>query len=75
MVKATRRRDNEFTTSPDPPPVVMICPKCDVPLTYVRTLIAGVVPRERWDYYRCPTCGPFEYRVRTRRLRPTTASF
>ena len=32
----------------------------------------GVKPIERWDYFDCAACGPFIYRDRTRKLRPTT---
>jgi hypothetical protein len=40
-------------------------------LVYHHTVLGGVTPPERWDYLDCRTCGPFEYRHRTRRLRRT----
>jgi hypothetical protein len=36
---------------------------------YRQTVIGGVKPRERWDYYDCRTCGPFQYRHRTKLLK------
>jgi two-component system chemotaxis response regulator CheY len=53
-----------------PPPAV--CPLCDRLLTYRHSHLGGVSERhrEQWDWYVCPTsCGTFEYRHRTRRLR------
>jgi two-component system chemotaxis response regulator CheY len=53
-----------------PPPAV--CPLCDRLLTYRHSHLGGVSQRhrEQWDWYVCPTsCGSFEYRHRTRRLR------
>jgi len=49
------------------------CPSCDRPLTYLHTVIGGVKPPERWDYFECGRCGFFEYRFRTRRVRPTSS--
>ena len=68
LVKAHHRFE---TTSPDQPPLSLVCPICASPLLYERTFIGGVSRRhpERWDYFRCPTCGPFQYRFRTRKLR------
>jgi hypothetical protein len=51
----------------DPPS--LICPACDIPLRYQETVIGGVNPQERWDYFECRVCGKFVYRERTRRLR------
>jgi transcription elongation factor Elf1 len=59
------------TTAPDPPAPTLDCPVCTATLTYKKTILGGVQPRERWDYLECRTCGPFEYRHRTRHLRPT----
>ncbi len=59
-----------FTELPNPPAPQLLCPTCDRPLVYRQTIVAGVKPVERWDYYECRTCGPFQYRHRTRRLRP-----
>jgi hypothetical protein len=47
-----------------------MCPKCDVQLRYKQTVISGVKPIERWDYFECFACGPYVYRERTRTLRP-----
>jgi hypothetical protein len=55
-----------FYASPDSPPPLVICPQCDHPLVYRETVIGGITPIERWDYFDCPTCGFFEYRARTR---------
>jgi CheY-like chemotaxis protein len=61
------------TLTPPAKPPIMYCPTCDRPLTYVRSHVsgAGTRHREQWDEYRCPeACGAFEYRHRTRKLRP-----
>ena len=58
-----------FTTTPDPAPPLLHCPHCDRALIYRQTVLAGLTPLERWDYFDCPRCGPFEYRHRTRKLR------
>jgi hypothetical protein len=36
---------------------------------YRQTVLNGIKPLERWDYFDCRRCGPFEYRHRTRKLR------
>jgi hypothetical protein len=59
-----------ITYAPDPPPPRLECPQCSGPLAYQHSVIGGVQPRERWDLFECSTCGPFEYRHRTHRLRP-----
>jgi two-component system chemotaxis response regulator CheY len=62
----------ETTTPPRPPPELW-CPSCALRLKYERSHIGGVSERhpEQWDYYSCATgCGTFQYRQRTRRLRP-----
>jgi predicted RNA-binding Zn-ribbon protein involved in translation (DUF1610 family) len=46
-----------------------MCPYFDRPLTYRQTVVSGVKPIERWDYFACTTCGQFVYRDRTRKLR------
>jgi len=58
------------TTLPKVPPALM-CPSCDVSLIYAHSHVGGVGDRQReqWDYYLCPTCGTFQYRQRTRKLR------
>jgi predicted RNA-binding Zn-ribbon protein involved in translation (DUF1610 family) len=70
-VKRTRRTAF-FTCAPSIPPPKLLCPNCDVSLVYRQTVISGVKPIERWDYFDCAACGPFIYRDRTRKLRPTT---
>jgi two-component system chemotaxis response regulator CheY len=64
--------DRLHTTAPPHPPPDLPCPRCNRPLKYARSYIGGVNPRhaEQWDTYTCPaSCGTFEYRQRTRRLR------
>lgn len=61
------------TTNPDPPALPAKCPGCDETLIYRETVIGGVKPIERYDYYECRTCGRFQYRQRTRALRAVTA--
>jgi hypothetical protein len=58
-----------FTTTPDVPAPALFCPLCDELLDYRQTVVSGVQPIERWDYYECPTCGTFDYRHRTRKIR------
>jgi hypothetical protein len=51
----------------------LVCPSCDRRLEYRKSRVGGVSRRfaEQWDEYICPgTCGTFEYRHRTRMLRP-----
>jgi hypothetical protein len=69
---AKARPSHIFTKNPDIPAPELLCPRCDHPLEYRQTVIGGVTPRERWDYLECHSCGLYEYRERTRRLRPTT---
>jgi CheY-like chemotaxis protein len=59
------------TTTPPTSPLSLKCPSCDQPLTFARSHIGGVSDRhpERWDYFRCMSCGTFQYRQRTRTLR------
>jgi hypothetical protein len=70
-IKRTRRSPM-FTSTPEIAPPQLLCPNCDLPLVYRQTVISGVKPIERWDYFECRTCGPFVYRDRTRKLRATT---
>ena len=65
------RRSPTFTSTPDTPPPQLLCPTCDRLLVYRQTVISGVKPIERWDYFECQSCGEFVYRDRTRKLRPT----
>ncbi len=47
------------TSAPDRPPPPLVCPHCDQRLEYRQTVIGGVKPVERWDYFYCRNCGPF----------------
>jgi len=62
------------TTDPLRGPLQLGCPTCDRPLTYERSHIGGVNARsaEQWDEYSCTSCGTFEYRQRTHKLKRTT---
>jgi predicted RNA-binding Zn-ribbon protein involved in translation (DUF1610 family) len=62
-------RQTILTSMPDIPAPQLLCPSCDHPLVYRQTVVGGVKPRERWDYFNCRTCGHFVYRDRTRQLR------
>jgi hypothetical protein len=71
---APRKRSQRaamFTSTPETTPPQLLCPSCDRPLMYRQTVISGVKPIERWDYFECRSCGPYVYRDRTRKLRPT----
>jgi hypothetical protein len=70
--KRQGRRSATFTSTPEISAPSLTCPKCDSSLHYRQTVISGVKPIERWDYFDCMTCGPFVYRERTRALRPAT---
>jgi hypothetical protein len=63
------RKRASFTSVPDIPAPELVCPMCDRLLVYRQTVFGGVKPPERWDYFECRRCGPFEYRDRTRKLR------
>jgi hypothetical protein len=65
------RRSPMFTSTPDTPAPLLHCPGCDRALAYRQTVISGIKPIERWDYFECRTCGSFVYRERTRKLRRT----
>jgi hypothetical protein len=58
-----------FTSTPDVPAPALRCSICDRPLMYLQTVLGGVRPPERWDYYECRRCGFFDYRHRARKLR------
>jgi hypothetical protein len=63
----TLKQQAQFTTRPETPPPQLFCPGCDKPLVYRQTALNG--ESERWDFFECRTCGKFEYRHRTRKLR------
>jgi two-component system, cell cycle response regulator DivK len=71
-------RHNTVTPALTPP--ALRCPSCDRPLVYQDSHVGGVSEhhQEQWDYYECSgSCGTFQYRQRTRKLRsltPGTAS-
>jgi hypothetical protein len=59
---ASQRHRRGQTMSPPLAPPRLICPRCDRPWSY---------STEQWDYFDCGNhCGTFQYRQRTRRLRP-----
>jgi CheY-like chemotaxis protein len=61
-----------ITTTPPLSPPALVCPSCDRPLMYGQSYVGGVSERhpEQWDRYSCTeSCGTFEYRHRTRKLR------
>jgi hypothetical protein len=68
-----RLRHNVFTRNPTPPAPSLACPICQVRLSYVDTALSGVTVAERYDRFTRTMHGPFEYRHRTRRLRPVVA--
>jgi CheY-like chemotaxis protein len=59
------------TTAPPAVPPLLVCPVCDGPLEYEKSHVGGVSEqqREQWDHYLCASCGAFQYRHRTRKLR------
>ena len=68
LAKSHRRYQ---TTTPPTPPPALTCPSCDRTLQYEHSHVGGVSDRhaEQWDYFTCSTCGTFQYRQRTRKLR------
>jgi hypothetical protein len=54
---------------PETPAPALLCPTCGLWLVYSLSVIGGLEPRERWDYFTCNACGPYRYRHRTRKLR------
>jgi CheY-like chemotaxis protein len=70
---ASQRHRRGQTMSPPLAPPRLICPRCDRPLSYLYSQLGGISERstEQWDYFDCSNhCGTFQYRHRTRRLRP-----
>ena len=47
-----------------------MCPACDLPLVFKDSAITDTKVSERYDRYACTIHGQFEYRHRTRKLRP-----
>lgn len=60
-----------FKSTPERTAPQLFCPTCDQFLVYRHTMFTGVAPVERWDFFECRACGPFDYRHGTRQLRPT----
>jgi CheY-like chemotaxis protein len=65
-----RAHERFETTTPNEPTPALCCPICAAPLKYQKTFFGGVSRQlsERWDYFKCPRCGEFSYRHRTRKL-------
>lgn len=61
----------EHTTTPPTRPPALHCPSCQSLLVYEHSQTGGVNEQssEQWDYLRCQSCGPYQYRHRTRKLR------
>jgi len=73
---AGRAHHRRVTSEPPLRPPSMLCPVCDKAATYVQSQIGGVSERhaEQWDYFVCAECGgTFEYRQRTRSVRPAAS--
>jgi two-component system chemotaxis response regulator CheY len=71
LLTRSRNLHSESATHRAHPPE-LLCPSCDRALTYEHSHIGGVSNRhpEQWDYYVCSaSCGTFQYRQRTRKLR------
>jgi hypothetical protein len=65
-------RSTTVTQNPEVPAPALCCRLCDRSLIYLQTVIGGVKPPERWDYFECVCpAGSFEYRHRARKLRRT----
>jgi CheY-like chemotaxis protein len=60
------------TKTPPATPPDLLCPTCDQPLAYQHSFVGGVNAQhsEQWDDYLCCGCGAFQYRHRTRTLKP-----
>jgi CheY-like chemotaxis protein len=72
---AVARARRELTTTPPLVAPALTCPTCDRALTYCFSQMGGVSDRfsEQWDYFSCPSCGAFQYRQRTRKVRKLDA--
>jgi len=75
--RTLEQRQARYATSAPPfTPPTLVCPVCQIPLRYEQSQIGGVSTHhtEQWDRFRCAattSCGAFEYRHRTRKLRRT----
>ena len=63
------RRKPILTTNPDSSAPHLLCPTCRRPLVYRLTMFNHGKPIDRWDYFDCRQCGPFEFRHRTHAIR------
>jgi hypothetical protein len=71
-ISKTKAHRRVVTTAPPTSPPLLRCPSCDGTLHYEHSFIGGVsaTQTEQWDIYTCDaSCGRFEYRQRTRKLR------
>ena len=66
MARLRDRVSSEVRLRPAP---ALVCPGCCVQLRFDSSHIGGVRRDEQWDYFTCDSCGQFEYRHRTRKLR------
>jgi CheY-like chemotaxis protein len=70
--RLSRTFERHHTTTPALKVPVAICPVCDCRLNYRSSYVGGVAAHnaEQWDEFECPrSCGRFQYRHRTRKLR------
>jgi CheY-like chemotaxis protein len=68
----SRTHQRGKTVLPPAAPPNLRCPGCDRMLIYQSSNVGGVSARnaEQWDYFTCTnSCGTFQYRHRTRKLR------
>ena len=76
LLARSRDVNSESTTRTAHSPE-LVCPVCNRWLTYEHSHVGGVGDRhpEQWDYYVCSgSCGTFQYRQRTRKLRRVAGS-
>jgi len=68
----SRGFQRHVTTTPASAPPELRCPRCDEGLAYQHSHIGGVNAEsvEQWDYFQCRQCGTYQYRHRTRKLKP-----
>ena len=66
-----QRPRTRVTKHPPTDPPALDCPKCRKSMSYVRSFLSGVRRIEQWDRFVCLWCrGSYEYRQRTRKIRP-----
>jgi CheY-like chemotaxis protein len=76
LLTRSHYRHSESATHRAHPPE-LLCPSCNRWLAYEHSHSGGINDRhpEQWDYYVCSaSCGTFQYRQRTRKLRRVTDS-